>query len=255
MKIVRPAFASILALGAAIILSACQTTTPESVKPHISIIEPSAGVGSKPYPVVFFVQGTGGGNHRANLWGQRFAQEGIASVAIDNAGLRGRPNLYGIEPWDMASDYAAALRLLEKDPRFDMKRHALMGFSRGGTAAMLSGTALAADQPKPRTVIAFYPGNLGDCSENLPAETSVHVFYGELDEWGSHRGTRDACRRMAEGKPGRTFHLVKNAHHAFDDRFTLTWPSDNRSFRSEPNPEARAEVERTLVQVLKAALN
>lgn len=246
---------SILALGASSVLSACQTTTADNLKPYVSVVEPVGAAAGKPAPVVVFLQGTGGGNNRAVFWAKKFSEAGIASAIIDNAGLRNRSNLAGVPARDVAQDYAAALRLLQNDPRVDVKRHAVMGFSSGGTAAMLSGAALEPGQPTPLAVVAFYPGAKGDCSENLAPSAAVHVFYGDLDEWGAYGGTRDACRRAMEGKPGRTFHAVNGAHHGFDDTVTVTWSVDGRSFRSEASPQARAEVERTLVPLLKAALN
>ncbi len=254
-KIHHSIFAALLAVGVSAVLSACQTTTPESLKPHLAVTEPPAGAAGRPYPVVLFIQGTGGGNNRANLWAGRLAQAGIASVAIDNAGLRGRTNLAGVAPQDVAKDYAAALRLLQNDPRVDTNRHAVMGFSSGGTAALLAGGALEPGQPRPRAVVAFYPGVLGECAGNHPDGTNVHVFYGDLDEWGAYQGTRDACRRAVEGKASGGFHLVKGAHHGFDDTVAVTWPASGRTFRSEPNPAATAEVERTLVPLLKAAFD
>lgn len=250
-KTLRITLVSILAIGSAALLSGCQTTA-EGVKSHVAVTVPTSAAG-QPYPVVFFLQGTGGGNHRADLWAARLAEAGIASAVIDNAGLRGRTNLSGVSPRDIAQDYAAALQSLRDDPRLDTQRHAVMGFSSGGTAAMLSAAALESGQPRPRAVIAFYPGGMGECRENHAADTVVHVFYGDRDEWGSYRGTRDACRRMAEGNPTRFFHLLQGAHHGFDDTVTVTWPADGRSFRSEPNPQATAEVEQTLVPLLKAA--
>jgi len=249
----RTTLVSLLALGASTILSACQTTSADGIKPHISVVEPAGAATGKPAPVVFFLQGTGGGSNRANAWAKTLAEAGIASAVIDNAELRNRANLAGVAARDVAQDYAAALRLMRNDPRVDVTRHAVMGFSSGGTAAMLSGAVLEPDQPRPRAVIAFYPGSMGDCGETHAADTAVHVFYGDLDEWGAHAGTRDACRRAMGGKPRRAFHPVKGAHHGFDDAVTVMWPADGRTFRSEPNPQARAEVERTLVPLLKAA--
>ncbi|WP_029009005.1 dienelactone hydrolase family protein [Azospirillum halopraeferens] len=249
----RTAVPALPALAAAVLLTACQTTTADSVKPHVSVVRPAGAAAAGPAPVVFFLQGTGGGNNRAWLWASTLADAGIASAIIDGAGLRNRSNLAGVPARDVAQDYAAALRLLRDDPRVDVGRHAVMGFSSGGTAAMVAGTVREPDQPRPRAVIAFYPGVLGECSENHAADTAVHVFYGDLDEWGTHGGTRDACRRAVEGKPGRVFHAVRNAHHGFDDSVTVTWSAGGYSFRSEPNPQARAEVAQTLIPLLKAA--
>ena len=165
---------TVLAAALTVAPAAGRATTPDSVRPHLTVTVPTAG--PAPYPVVFFLQGAGGGNHRANRWAQDFAVAGVASVAIDNAGLRGVSNIARVEASSIAGDYAAALTAAQADPRLDVKRHAVMGFSKGGTAAMQSGPALSGDQPKPRLVAAFYPGVYGDCSKDLPAGVKTVIF-------------------------------------------------------------------------------
>lgn len=233
-------------------LTACQTTSPDAVKQHLTVTVPTAG--TAPYPVVVFLQGTGGGNNRANQWAKQFAAAGIASVAIDNAGLRGRTSLPDTAPAEMAADYAAALKIVQADSRLDLGRHALMGFSKGGTAAIQSGPALAKDQPKPRVVVAFYPGMLGDCSVTVPEGTKTHIYYGSLDEWGAFQGTRDACRRVSQNNPSVTFHSVEGAHHGFDDSYTGSWSASGRTFQSAANPAATAQVQKDVTALLTSTL-
>lgn len=227
-------------------------TTPDSVRAHLTVTVPTTGPG--PYPVVFFLQGSGGGNHRANRWAQDFAAAGIASVAIDNAGLRGVSNIARVDASSIAGDYAAALTAAQGDARLDVKRHVVMGFSKGATAAMQSGPALGSDQPKPRLVAAFYPGVYGDCSKNLPAGVRTVIFYGAADQWGEYRGTRDACRRLAQQDESVAFHLVDGAHHGFDDAVAVDWTVEGRTYRSQGDAAARALVKDALLPILKGAL-
>ncbi|HRQ83310.1 MAG TPA: dienelactone hydrolase family protein [Azospirillaceae bacterium] len=253
MKAFTPALLAAAAVASvALTPTAGRATSPDSVKPHLTVSLPSAG--KAPYPVVFFLQGAGGGNHRANRWAQDFAAAGIASVAIDNAGLRGVSNIARVETSSIAGDYAAALTALQGDKRLDLKRHAVMGFSKGATAAMQSGPTLGGDQPKPRLVAAFYPGVYGDCSKNLPAGVKTVIFYGSADQWGEYRGTRDACRRLAQQDASVAFHPVEGAHHGFDDAVTMDWTVEGRTYRSQSDPAARALVKDALLPILKDAL-
>lgn len=252
MKAFKLTLLAAAAVAAALSPTAGHTATPDSVKPHLSVSVPSAG--RAPYPVVFFLQGAGGGNSRANRWAQDFAAAGIAAVTIDNAGIRGVSNIARVDASSIAGDYAAALTALQSDQRLDLKRHAVMGFSKGATAAMQSGPTLGGDQPKPRLVAAFYPGVYGDCSKDLPAGVKTVIFYGLADQWGEYRGTRDACRRLAQQDSSVTFHPVEGAHHGFDDVVTVDWTVEGRTYRSQSDPAARALVKDALLPILKAAL-
>lgn len=249
MKALKPAF---IATALAVLLTTGSAAAADDVKSHLSITVPN--VGAPPYPVVFFLQGAGGGNLRANRWAQDFAAAGLASVAIDNAGLRGVSNIARVDPSSIAADYAAALTAVQTDPRLDVKRHAVMGFSKGGTAAMVSGPALSKDQPKPRLVVAFYPGVYGDCSKSLAAGVKTHIFYGGADQWGEYRGTRDACRNLAQQDRSVIFHLVEGAHHGFDDAVAVDWSVEGRTYRSQGDAAARTAVKEELTPILKDAL-
>ena len=212
----------------------------QQMEGHLTTLIPqnasaTAADGAK-YPVVFFLQGSNGTNTQARLWAEWYAQYGIASVMIDSAGVRGMKRLFGI---DYEADLAPALEAVQGNPHLDFSRYAVMGFSRGGTAALDSGTFLLSTQPKPDFVFALYPGDSGQCRNKYKDPTKVFVFYGALDDWGDYMGTRNACSRMPGIYGNASFHLLKDAHHGYDGTWAGKWQCcGNRTFTSEPNPEA-----------------
>jgi dienelactone hydrolase len=236
--------ASSIALTA-LLLAACQTVPPEKLAGKTRIVAPAGARGA---PVVVFYQGTGGGDKRALAWAEWFQQRGVASLIVDNAGVRGMGGFSGTNV-DYSADAFAALRLAKNDPRLDTRRYALMGFSRGGTQAMQADWSRDKETPPPGMVFAFYPGNEGVCANSFGTATAVHVFYGDLDDWGNHQGTRDACAR----ETGVSFHLLKGAHHGFDDAAGSTWSAAGQTFRSAPNSRALNEARAIIDTQLRTA--
>lgn len=214
-----------LVLVAAFFLPACQTMTPDRLAPFVEVVMPKGWTANDgKVPAVLFLQGTGGANIRSELWTGWFNSIGVAGVIIDNAGARGRSDLSGVPYQSQAEDVSGALRLLQADERIDWKRYGIMGFSRGGNAVLHAGAVLAKDQPAPAYVFSLYPGINGGCPAYTYTEpTRTLIFYGELDEWGSFNNNRDGCRSMSERTPNVDFHLIKNAHHGFDDLTTARW--------------------------------
>lgn len=134
----------------------------QQMEGHLTTLIPqnasTATLNGAKYPVVFFLRGSNGTNTKARLWAEWYARYGIASVMIDSAGVRGMKRLFGI---DYEADLAPAQEAVQSNPLLDFSRYAVMGFSRGGTAALDSGTFLLSAQPKPDFVFALYPGDSG----------------------------------------------------------------------------------------------
>src|ERR1700742_1503711 len=91
-------------------------------------------------PVVVLMHGSGGMGPNIEFWERTFNAIGVSTFAIDgftgrglvqtstNQALRGRTNFI--------LDIYRGLEALAKHPRVDTQRIALMGFSRGGQAAL-----------------------------------------------------------------------------------------------------------------------
>jgi dienelactone hydrolase len=93
-------------------------------------------------PVVVLLHGSGGINGRDELWAKHFNEMGVASLIIDsfsNRGIVGTSNNQALlGRYNMIVDAYRGLEMLAAHPRIDGSRVAVMGFSRGGQAALNS---------------------------------------------------------------------------------------------------------------------
>lgn len=165
----------------------------ESLEDHLRVVAPDGANGA---PVVVFLQGSAGGDSRALRWARWLKEKGVASAVVDSLALRKLETFFGTTI-DYGKDVVAALAALSDDPRVDVSRFAIMGFSRGGSRALTAGKFFEAE-PSPALVVAMYPGEAGACLQNHVSPTRVVIFYGAKDLWGAFRGTRAACVKLAE---------------------------------------------------------
>lgn len=246
-------FSSVAAgLIAVIALSGCQTMSKESASQFIEVVPPKSGAPvSGKSPVVFYLQGTGGGNIRAELWLDWFGSMGIAAVIIDSARMRDRPTLDGIDSYHEAGDLVLALDVVKDHPALDLNHYAVMGFSRGGTASLQAGSVLSASQPRPDYVFSMYPGGAGVCSNSYGPKTRVMVFYGELDGSGTRNGNRDRCKSMTLNSENAVFHGFAETHHGFDGLSTESAFDGSVGYLIAPNASAVQQTRQLILQELK----
>jgi dienelactone hydrolase len=182
--------------------------------------------GSGRLPVVILMHGSGGIGANIEPWTRTFNAMGVSTFAID--GFTGR-GLTAVST-DQASlgrlnfilDIYRALELLAKHPRVDPDRIVLMGFSRGGQAALYasltrfnklwnkSGVQFAA-------YIPFYP----DCATSYAGETDIaerpiRIFHGIPDDYNPVASCKPYIQRLRE--TGRDVALTEypDAQHGFD---------------------------------------
>ncbi|MFM7312625.1 MAG: dienelactone hydrolase family protein, partial [Cyanobium sp.] len=120
----------------------------------------------EPLPAVLLLHGSGGLGSSVLGWQEELAAQGLATFAPDcfsGRGIRRTVEDQGVLPQlAMALDALRALEWLRRDPRLDPQRIAVIGFSRGGLAALLAGQRrlqrLAGLQGEGfAAVVAFYP--------------------------------------------------------------------------------------------------
>lgn len=244
-----------LAALTALNLSACATAppAPQAVKDNLTVIVP---LGPGKFPVVIFYQGTGGRNRRAMEWAEWLDKKGVASAMVDNAGLRGRRQLWGLD--DYVQDAVVAWDLLAAYPRIDRNRFALMGFSRGGRQTLIAGSAFGGKRAVPGFAFAFYPGGGGShtCDIRHAKTTKVHIFYGTADESGKGPGGFfQACLDESRDMENVEFHEMPGAHHGYDDvhSYTFTLPVTNDLVHVTPNPQAVEKTKQIIWKAMKKA--
>jgi dienelactone hydrolase len=182
--------------------------------------------GSGRLPVVILQHGSGGVAPNVELWAREFNAMGVSTFALD--GFTGRAltqvntdqSLLG--RLNFILDIYRALDILAKHPRVDPQRIALMGFSRGGQAALYaslkrfngmwnrSGVEFAA-------YIPFYP----DCATTYISDTDVadrpiRIFGGTPDDYNPIVRCKAYVERLKAA--GRDVQVTEypNAPHAFD---------------------------------------
>ena len=230
--------------------SGLASTLPEQMKDYVAENIPTNT--EKP-PVVFFLQGSNGTNSLANEWAKWFEEHGVASIIIDSAGVRDSNSLFGI---DYGSDLSIALDITQKNSKLDLSHYAVMGFSRGGTEAIKSGIYLNENQPKPNFIFALYPGHNSKCPSFPGNETKVFVFYGELDDWGTYMGNRDACKNMAAENENTSFYLLEGAHHGYDGSWNGTWNCcGGKTFKSASNKNALEKTRQVILEAIQDKWN
>ena len=95
-----------------------------------------AGLGDGPHPGVLVVHGSGGGGGYERRYARRLAHHGYAAFCVEYFDGPGRPDaLDAIE----LSYFGRAVEWLADQPEVDGERLGVVGFSRGGEAAMLTG--------------------------------------------------------------------------------------------------------------------
>ena len=243
----------LVALSLANCSSKVEIASPEKAKQFFQVAplpNDSSKNPDKKYPVVFFFQGSGGKNNRAWQWARWFARHGVASVFIDSAGIRGRDKLYGV---NYGRDLAPALDAVKDNPRLNLANYAVMGFSRGGTAALESGTYLKSRHSIPDFIFALYPGALNHCPNTYGERVRTYVFYGDLDEWGNYKGTRQSCRKMTDRYANSSFIALKGAHHGYDGGSAGSFKCcGGNTFKYAPNPKALARTKSIILKAIRA---
>jgi dienelactone hydrolase len=188
--------------------------------------------GGDKVPAVILMHGSGGiYDAMKDYWPKTFNAAGIAVFSLDTFAPRGVTSTaedQTLVPFAAdLNDVFAALKLLATHPRIDAKRIALMGFSRGGTAAWRAATErVIAWQKMPDGLrfAAFIPVYAGGCSGLLRFAPNAGVF-GKAPMLWIHGDADDytpigPCREYAEaiGKTGTPveFVAIKGAAHKFD---------------------------------------
>lgn len=196
-------------------------------------------------PVVILLHGTDGPGSGA-VWGwEGFLNRiGIATLSLDSYTARNLTqassdqSLFG--QFTQIYDAYRAADALADHPRIDGSRVALMGFSRGGNAALYSAMMRFQKSfgPSKAHIVAhlpFYPAcNFQLVGELEVADAPIREFHGSDDDWTLARTCRDYIDRLAAAGSDATMTEYKGALRAFDSprnpaRFT---DSDNQTSRN-----------------------
>lgn len=181
------------------------------------------------YPVIVLVHGSGGVSSHVYDWAREFNAMGVAVFILDSFTGRG---LYDVNNDQgrlgrlaMIVDVYHALDLLAQHQNIDPARIAVMGFSRGGQAALyaslkrfqklhgsVSGHEFAA-------YLAFYPScNTRYINDVDIVNKPVRIFHGNADNYNPIAPCRAYVERLGDNGKDVVLHEYDNAQHVFDYR-------------------------------------
>jgi dienelactone hydrolase len=208
-------------------------------------------------PVVVLQHGSGGLSPNVEFWERELNEQGISTFALDGFTGRGltevSTNQALLGRLNFILDVYRALEILAAHPRVDPARIALMGFSRGGQAALYasvarfqrlwnkSGVDLAA-------YIPFYP----DCrttylSGDEVASHPIRIFGGTPDDYNPIAACKAYVQRLKSA--GRDVELTEypNAPHGFDNPLGAQPPIASPKSESVRNCTIREETAGILI--------
>jgi dienelactone hydrolase len=195
-------------------------------KPVIVAGEFRIAQGSGRLPVVVMMHGSGGVSPTTEAWVHQFNAMGISTFVIDGFSGRGLTTVSSNQALlgrlNFILDIYRSLELLAKHPRVDPDRIALMGFSRGGQAALYasldrfhklwnkSGIQFAGYVP-------FYP----DCSTTYLADTEVadrpiRIFHGTSDDYDPVASCKAYVARLKQAGRDVVLKEYPDSQHGFD---------------------------------------
>ena len=182
--------------------------------------------GTGKLPVVVLMHGSSGVGSTMEAWVHQFNTMGISTFVIDGFSGRGLtavgPNQALLGRLNFIVDIYRSLEILAKHPRVDPERIVLMGFSRGGQAALYaslerfhklwnkSGVQFAG-------YIPFYP----DCSTSYASDTEVasrpiRIFHGTPDDYNPVASCKAYLARLTATKRDVTITEYPDSPHGFD---------------------------------------
>jgi dienelactone hydrolase len=177
-------------------------------------------------PVVVLMHGSSGVGSTTEAWVHQFNSMGISTFVIDGFTGRGLtavgPNQALLGRLNLILDIYRSLDILANHPRVDPNRIVLMGFSRGGQAALYasldrfnmlwnrSGVQFAG-------YIPFYP----DCSTSYLTDTNVaarpiRIFHGTPDDYNPVASCKAYVARLQEAKRDVVLTEYPDSAHGFD---------------------------------------
>jgi dienelactone hydrolase len=233
---------------ALLLLSGCgQTVTfpaPDRDHPGSVSVQLARPTGTGPFPAVVLLHGGTGVEPNHLQWSSWLVDHGYVAVVVDSFRSAAAPTVT-----TMVGDARGVLAYLRTLPFVDGDRVAVMGFSRGGAAALAAVTQVQGAPPSSRSFragVMFYPPG---CSYRIQrSEVPLLLLLGQLD--GGSESCVDMSRRLqAKDQPPVVAIVYPNAHHAFDDaRATSSVPGQGAErlmtvqYNAQATSDARTRV-------------
>ncbi|MFZ2076418.1 MAG: dienelactone hydrolase family protein [Xanthobacteraceae bacterium] len=182
--------------------------------------------GSGHFPLVILVHGSGGIEENAVVWERLFASLGISTFEIDSFTGRGIVSTVADQSQlgrlNMILDLYRSLSILAAHPQVDPNRIAVMGFSRGGQAALYATLKRFQKMWNPSGIDpAAYIALYAPCITTYIGDTQVtdhpiRIFHGRSDDWVEIAPCRAYFKRLKVTAKDVQMFEYPNTSHAFD---------------------------------------
>lgn len=179
-------------------------------------------------PAIILVHGSGGASGVVDEWARWLTDRGVATLMLDCFTSRGIETTFANQEvlgrLSMIIDAYRAFDALAAHPRIDNRRIALMGFSRGGQAALYAAVRRFRDLHGPTLgdfagYLSFYPAcHIRYRDDDGLVDRPVHVLHGIADDLNPIGPCRDFVARARAAGARIELHEFPGARHVFD------WP-------------------------------
>ncbi len=183
--------------------------------------------GTNRIPAVVLIHGSGGVGANVDGWAQELNSIGVAVLILDTFTGRGITQTITdqsqLSSFSMLLDAYKALELLSKHPRIDPARIAVMGFSKGGFAALYSSMKRFQKMWAPpgmefSAYIPFYTRcdtpYIDD--ENI-SDHPIRFFHGAADDYVPVEPTKRYVERLKRAGKDVQLTVYEGARHSFDN--------------------------------------
>ncbi|WP_246476356.1 dienelactone hydrolase family protein [Roseibium litorale] len=182
--------------------------------------------GKGPFPAVVLMHGSSGVGANIEPWVRQLNGKGIATFTIDSLTGRGYKQLgdkqAALGRLNYIADIYGALDILAHHSSIDPKRIGLLGFSRGGQAALYasmtrfnnlwnkSGARFA-------TYVPFYPNCVSVYKDDDKLEAGpVRIFHGGADDYNPAGVCEDYTQRLKKAGVDIEMTVYPEGEHGFD---------------------------------------
>ncbi|MFF9552228.1 dienelactone hydrolase family protein [Methylobacterium fujisawaense] len=202
--------------------------TSEGAKPvTVAGLLRIAKPGSERLPTVILMHGSGGLGGNIEFWQRALAARGISTFAIDGFTGRGLTSVNTdqslLARTNLILDIYRALGVLAQHPRVDPARIAVMGFSRGGQAALYASlkrfdAAWNRSGVTPALYLPVYP----DCAIRFRDDTAlvdrpIRMFGGSGDDYNPAATCAAYAERLKAAGADVGLTVYPGAQHVFDN--------------------------------------